>query len=628
MPITRQQELAVMNILPGNMGRTLIAMINSFGGGGVIPGAGPILPSVINTTPPIYTAAADYTETIGGVVTTHLDIASVKDFWEVKMGLLPKHVHALRGEGITHPIDLSLFTSEEFNSVIRSMKSKVALPGIAQIRLKDVCDFFQYIVTTNRRMKNQYLTYDSIQSHKVQFAALKENKEVGGLPKLTEEVDLLSWVDTARKSLESLLGQDGFPLGYLTCDDIAVPAITDELIPGKCFSVLHKSLVGEMIARKDHNGPTVDTDKVLLYSLLYKALMGGIYEACLEPHEDTKDGLAVMNSIIDQHGGSAIWEKAHTSRTAALDQEWKSANANRSLSTHISHLRNKYVDLKRCCSHLNRTPPTEREMVLKLMSSINTTHPLLTAHMSAVNADIVGLGSNFERCAAHLMLADPIETKPVSAGRKRVSISGLAGRGDETQVDLRWHEPEEFKQLTKAQKAELTRWRKTEEGHASIAKSLKKFKAEKIAANKKRKSSDISGGATKRGRTGDGDYKDVSNTSEGKRYTKKEYAKAVKVAAVKMAAEAANAEKASIAAADASLEQAIKRHEAKTGASISSASVAPPVPVEGAEAEEEHTRKQTALKLGSVLKSNSAVTLSAVKSRIKSLKDVSFDDGK
>ena len=72
------------------------------------------------------------------------------------------------------------------------MKSKVALPGIAQIWLKDACDFFQFILATNRTMKNQYLTYDSILSHKVQFAALKDNQEVGGLPKLTEEVDILS----------------------------------------------------------------------------------------------------------------------------------------------------------------------------------------------------------------------------------------------------------------------------------------------------------------------------------------------------------------------------------------------------------------------------------------------------
>lgn len=64
-------------------------------------------------------------------------------------------------------------------------------------------------------MKNQYLTYDSILSHKVQFAALKDNKEIGGLPKLTEEVDILSWVDTTRKVCEQLLGHDNFSLGYL-----------------------------------------------------------------------------------------------------------------------------------------------------------------------------------------------------------------------------------------------------------------------------------------------------------------------------------------------------------------------------------------------------------------------------
>ena len=75
--------------------------------------------------------------------------------------------HALHGEGITHPKDIALFTSKEFESVIRSMKSKTALPGIAQIRLRDACDFFQFIVGTNRTMKDQYLTYDSISSHKV-----------------------------------------------------------------------------------------------------------------------------------------------------------------------------------------------------------------------------------------------------------------------------------------------------------------------------------------------------------------------------------------------------------------------------------------------------------------------------
>ena len=207
-----------------------------------------------------------------------------------------------------------------------------------------------------------------------------------------------------------------------------------------------------------------------------------------------------MNSIVNQHGGTTVWEKAHTARTIVLNQEWKSAGGTRPLSSHISCLRNKHVDLKRCCSNLNRTPTTEREMVLKLMSTITTTNPLLIAHMSQVNADIVGLGSNFEACAAHLMLADPIETKVTSGGRKgRVSVSSLSGRGGETGVDLCWHDPDEFKKLTSAQKAELGTWRRSEDGQASIAESLSKFKADK-AASKKRKSSEISGGGTPRGK--------------------------------------------------------------------------------------------------------------------------------
>ena len=96
---------------------------------------GPVAPPLINNTAPVYTADTDYVEIINGLPVTCLTIAAVQGFWEVTMSLLPKHIHALRGEGITHPKDLALFTSKEFESVIRSMKSKTALPGIAQIRL-------------------------------------------------------------------------------------------------------------------------------------------------------------------------------------------------------------------------------------------------------------------------------------------------------------------------------------------------------------------------------------------------------------------------------------------------------------------------------------------------------------
>ena len=61
----------------------------------------------VNNTQPIYAANNDYDEAIDGVVVQHLTVAAVQVYFETTLSLLPKHVHALREEGITHPHDLA-----------------------------------------------------------------------------------------------------------------------------------------------------------------------------------------------------------------------------------------------------------------------------------------------------------------------------------------------------------------------------------------------------------------------------------------------------------------------------------------------------------------------------------------
>ena len=132
----------------------------------------------VNNTPPTYVCSMDYFETVAGVTTaTYLTTVKVKAFFEDVMGLAPKHINALREEGITHPRDLANFDSDDFGSVIRSVKGKAALPGLAQIRLKQACDFFQYVLDTERKLKDQYLTAESLKSHAIQFKAIKEQKD-------------------------------------------------------------------------------------------------------------------------------------------------------------------------------------------------------------------------------------------------------------------------------------------------------------------------------------------------------------------------------------------------------------------------------------------------------------------
>ena len=93
------------------------------------------------------------------------------------------------------------------------MKGKVALPGLAQIRLKQACDFFQFIRDTSKKIKNQYLTHDSIKSRAITFQAFKDtdSKEDGRLSKLTESTDVVSWMDRTEKHLQKISGVDFYP---------------------------------------------------------------------------------------------------------------------------------------------------------------------------------------------------------------------------------------------------------------------------------------------------------------------------------------------------------------------------------------------------------------------------------
>ena len=166
------------------------------------------MPPLVNHTPPTYAADTNYSETIDGTLVTYLTVGAVCSFWEVTLALLPKHINALRDEGITHPKDLVQFTSKEFDMVIRSMKGRQAeLPGLAQMRLKQACDYFQFLLAMDRKMKNQYLTHDSIKRHAIQFQAFKDtdSKEVGGLPKLVSNTDVyrgwIEWRNIFGKSL-------------------------------------------------------------------------------------------------------------------------------------------------------------------------------------------------------------------------------------------------------------------------------------------------------------------------------------------------------------------------------------------------------------------------------------------
>ena len=102
-------------------------------------------------------------------------------------------------------------------------------------------------------MKNQHLTHNSIKSYALRFQAFKDtdNKEFGGLPKLTESTDL-SWMDTSKKHLCKIPGAEFYPLAYILQDNATAPITTVNLLPGMFYLVTHYSLIEEYVERKSH----------------------------------------------------------------------------------------------------------------------------------------------------------------------------------------------------------------------------------------------------------------------------------------------------------------------------------------------------------------------------------------
>ena len=96
--ITRDMERDLITALGRPMAVTILANLRA-----AQRPPGP----VVNNTQPVYVANNDYDEAIDGAVVQHLTVNAVQTYFETTLTLAPKHIHALREEGITHPHNLA-----------------------------------------------------------------------------------------------------------------------------------------------------------------------------------------------------------------------------------------------------------------------------------------------------------------------------------------------------------------------------------------------------------------------------------------------------------------------------------------------------------------------------------------
>ena len=399
----------------------------------------------------------------------------------------------LKIEGLEYPEDFAVFDSDTIDATIKSMRSKhLSLGGITSLRLKQFCDFMQYLQNVDRKLRYGMLNAETIKHYADSFDAIKEKTKDGKLTVLKKNGDMLLWLDDVDKDLKGYVGNRGISLAYLNIDKKAPDANTDDTLwdfeKGKCYSKEHGSLKQELIHRSTQDHPNTNDDNNLLYRLLDAATKGTQYHSTLDKFSEDEDGQSAYDALYDQHGGNAKWEKAYeTMESSIKSRKWKSTG-HVTMNEHCAFHRDMHSRMEKAATHIQVTVPNNRQRVLMLLSSIDSQHTDISAHVSTIKGDPNGMGADFELTAEHLLRADPVEKNKAKSKNRTggPSISAtLGGKGPKTGVEYRWYQGNEFSKLSEAQQDELRAWRSSAKGKAHIQKAKEEYQSKKRKAGGK-----------------------------------------------------------------------------------------------------------------------------------------------
>jgi hypothetical protein len=415
----------------------------------------------------------------------------------------------LSQEGLTTVDDFTDFKEDQLLDAFKNMRTSIpgvaaipavldadnnvvvdAIPAIAPIpptlvsakcglRLKIASQAFHYYKSIEREvtpanmnytqvLKDFYTEYESV------IALSSEAKP--DVPLLHKNNTPLKWIESFRDCLFRTYGLRKTPLLYVVRKTVEVlPEAEDALLLHKAYGT-SGSILDELIARLAHDDPLYKSDNATVYSMLEEATRGTVYASTVKPHSRRKDGRSAWLSMLSSHAGNDKWEQLQQARSLfMMNTKWNGRNY--SLEKFTGMHRSSYVQLQEASTHVHFQLPTEHTRVGYLLSNITNADPDLKAALASIRIDTNGMRGDFEAAVAFILPVDPY-SKQKRTSDKTANVSDANALQNKSQsrtgVDLRWHNPDEYKKLTKEQRIELYAWQRSKDGSAATQKQKAK----------------------------------------------------------------------------------------------------------------------------------------------------------
>ena len=431
---------------------------------------------------------------------------------------IPHNVRvALREEGIDSVEDLLEFDKaaiEQIASNFRRRTPPITFGAKMQKRMVEACDLIRFYRDIGRVWTPGNIRYVTIMNFTQQWKSLKDRKDGDQpeVPKISKDLGILRWSEAFKDFLNRCIGTRGAPLSYV----VRTNAVPQGPLPPTATDSPHTeangSVENDLVEFATHDHPLFRDDSKKVYFYLEEASRGTSYAASLKPFQADKDGREAFIAFMRQYAGRDKWDKELKRCNTLLNTRVWKGQSNFTLERFVSQHRNAFITMQQCSEHVPFQLPNELTRVKYLLDAIDNSNAELQAAIAMIRQDDGedGKMNNFEAAAAYLIPRDPIAKKhPTGAKRPSADISSVkvydrnkktkkAGIGT-TGVELRFHNHAEYQKLSKAQKAELYEWRKTQDKKdsgnsqgdqqkkliaAAVKKELKESEAAKTAETK------------------------------------------------------------------------------------------------------------------------------------------------
>ena len=394
----------------------------------------------------------------------------------------------MAAEGLVIPADFEDFAEkEDLDALFRLLLKPAKIPGGAagallevaayvipaksQIRIDGARKMVLYYLLVGRPLEPADMMWPVIKNFVEQWKALLEKKvaHVGAPPKLTKDMAVYKWIEQFNQYLGTVIGVRNAPYTYLTRQDILPPAILGPRAVDQPYSAEYESIEHEMKHRVRHDHTLGRSDNSKLFHLIEKSVQGHDVGATIAPFKRTEDGRGAFLAIKSQHAGKAVWDRVVKESNTRLQTGTWSGNTSTTFQQHTSLQRKAFIQLAE--AHEVGVPteiPGPRQRVTYLLDSIKTDDPKMLAGMAAILQDETGKRVHFEDTVTYLLPFDPVAAKASKGKGLGVNVSetvtkpaGSVAKGA-TGVELRWHDPDKFKELPREQKRELQNWKATQ----------------------------------------------------------------------------------------------------------------------------------------------------------------------